>query len=71
MQSSSSSNSRPQSQVLLGVTGGIAAYKALDIVSGLMANGHLVRVIMTKNATRFVNKLSFTSLSGRQTILNM
>lgn len=49
--------------VVLGVTGGIAAYKALDIVSRLKKMGINVYVIMTKNAEEFVTKLSFQSLS--------
>ncbi|MDV3428642.1 MAG: bifunctional phosphopantothenoylcysteine decarboxylase/phosphopantothenate--cysteine ligase CoaBC [Bacillota bacterium] len=49
--------------VVLGVTGGIAAYKALDIVSNLRKMGINVYVIMTKNAEEFVSPLSFQSLS--------
>ena len=49
--------------VVLGVTGGIAAYKSLDIVSTLRKMGINVYVIMTKNAEEFVRPLSFQSLS--------
>lgn len=49
--------------VVLGVTGGIAAYKSLDIVSNLRKMGFNVYVIMTKNAEEFVRPLSFQSLS--------
>lgn len=52
-----------EKNVVLGVTGGIAAYKALDIVSILKKKGINVYVIMTKNAEEFVTKLSFQSLS--------
>ena len=52
-----------EKNVVLGVTGGIAAYKALDIVSILKKMGINVYVIMTKNAEEFVTKLSFQSLS--------
>ncbi|MBC8062600.1 MAG: bifunctional phosphopantothenoylcysteine decarboxylase/phosphopantothenate--cysteine ligase CoaBC [Clostridiaceae bacterium] len=49
--------------VVLGVTGGIAAYKALDIVSKLKKVGIDVHVIMTESATEFINPISFQSLS--------
>lgn len=45
--------------VLLGVTGGIAVYKAVEIASTLRKAGAKLRVIMTKNATRFVSPLTF------------
>ncbi len=51
--------------VLLGVTGSIAAYKALEIVRGLRRAGHEVQVVMTPSARRFVAPLSFEALSGR------
>ena len=50
--------------ILLGVTGGIAAYKAADLCSGLVKNGHAVRVVMTENATRFVGPATFEGLTG-------
>ncbi len=50
--------------VLLGVTGGIAAYRACELVSLAVKAGHAVRVVMTQNATRFVGPLSFEALSG-------
>ncbi len=49
--------------IVLGVTGGIAAYKALELTSALIKSGADVRVIMTKSATEFVTPLSFQSLS--------
>ena len=49
--------------VVLGVTGGIAVYKALDICSMLRKNDIEVRVIMTKSATQFVTPLTFQSIS--------
>lgn len=49
--------------VVVGVTGGIAVYKALDVISRLKKNDIDVRVIMTKSATEFVTPLSFQSLS--------
>jgi phosphopantothenoylcysteine decarboxylase/phosphopantothenate--cysteine ligase len=50
--------------VLLGVTGGIAAYKACELVSLSVKAGHSVRVITTSNARRFVGEASFEALSG-------
>jgi phosphopantothenoylcysteine decarboxylase/phosphopantothenate--cysteine ligase len=50
--------------IVLGVTGGIAAYKALEIVRLLVKDGARVRVIMTPNAQQFVTPLSFQTLSG-------
>jgi phosphopantothenoylcysteine decarboxylase / phosphopantothenate---cysteine ligase len=52
-------------QVLLGVTGGIAAYKAADLCSKLVQTGAEVSVIMTESATRFVAPLTFSAISGR------
>ncbi|MFT5587583.1 MAG: phosphopantothenoylcysteine synthetase/decarboxylase [Cognaticolwellia sp.] len=51
--------------ILLGVSGGIAAYKACDLVSLANKQGHQVQVVMTAGATRFVTPLSFQALSGR------
>lgn len=51
-------------KVLLGVSGGIAAYKAADLVSQLVRRGHGVRVVMTPSATQFVGPLTFEALSG-------
>jgi phosphopantothenoylcysteine decarboxylase/phosphopantothenate--cysteine ligase len=52
-------------RVLVGVTGGIAAYKACHIVSRLAQAGAGVTVAMTEAATRFVTPLTFQALSGR------
>jgi phosphopantothenoylcysteine decarboxylase/phosphopantothenate--cysteine ligase len=51
-------------RLLLGVCGGIAAYKAADLVSLAVKAGFEVRVVMTPNATRFVQPLTFEALSG-------
>lgn len=56
--------------ILLGVSGGIAAYKAADLVSGLVKQGHAVRVVMTPNATRFVGPLTFEALSGQPAMVD-
>lgn len=51
--------------ILVGVTGGIACYKACDLVSRLRKLGASVDVIMTENATKFVSPLTFETLSAR------
>ena len=51
-------------RVLLGVSGGIAAYKAAEVLRGLKKLGAQVRVVMTENASRFVGPLTFQALSG-------
>lgn len=52
-------------KVLLGVTGGIAAYKAADLTRRLMEAGAQVQVVMTESAQRFVTAQTFQALSGR------
>lgn len=54
-----------QARILLGVTGGIAAYKAAALTSTLVQRGALVDVIMTAEAERFVGPLTFSSLTAR------
>ncbi|WP_411683000.1 bifunctional phosphopantothenoylcysteine decarboxylase/phosphopantothenate--cysteine ligase CoaBC [Clostridium thailandense] len=54
--------------VVIGVTGGIAVYKALDVISKLKKKDYEIHVIMTDSATKFVNPLSFQTLS--QNIVN-
>jgi len=51
--------------ILLGVTGGIAAYKAVELLRLLMKDGAEVTVVMTENAKRFVGPATFQALSGR------
>lgn len=53
-------------EIVLGVTGGIAAYKSAALVSRLRHLGANIHVIMTKNATEFVAPLTFQTLSGNQ-----
>ena len=52
------------SRILLGVAGGIAAYKACDLCRKLRAAGHQVRVVMTANAARFVTATSLQAVTG-------
>lgn len=51
--------------ILLGVGGGIAAYKAADLCSQLSQAGHRVQVVMTASAHRFIGAATFAALSGR------
>lgn len=55
-------------EVVLGVTGGIAAYKAAEVVSRLRKLGATVHVIMTKSATEFVQPLTFETLSNQPVV---
>ena len=57
--------------IVLGVTGGIAAYKAADVVSRLKKQGANVYVIMTQNSTQFVSALTFQSLSQNYVVTDM
>lgn len=56
--------------VLLGVTGGIAAYKAAALASALVKQHAAVEVVMTHNATQFITPLTFEQLTGRKTIVD-
>ena len=51
-------------KLLVGVSGGIAAYKAVELVSLALKRGHEVRVMMTENAMRFVGPITFEGLTG-------
>ncbi len=51
-------------RILLGVTGGVAAYKALDLIRLAVAGGHSLRVIQTDNSQRFVGAASFAAITG-------
>jgi len=57
----------PKTRVLLGVTGGIAAYKSPDLVRRLIERGADVQVVMTSAAQRFVSPMTFQAVSGRPT----
>src|SRR4029450_1270121 len=51
-------------RVILGVSGGIAAYKACEVLRGLTESGHDVRVVPTSSALRFVGVATWAALSG-------
>ncbi|MBI4726751.1 bifunctional phosphopantothenoylcysteine decarboxylase/phosphopantothenate--cysteine ligase CoaBC [candidate division TA06 bacterium] len=58
-------------KILLGVTGSIAAYKALDLASRLRKKGHQVTAVMTKSACQLVGPASFESLTGNPVALEL
>ena len=58
-------NPKPKAHIILGVTGGIAAYKACELVRLLRKHAFSVQVVMTDSAQRFVGQASFQALSGR------
>ena len=57
-------------RVALGVSGGIAAYKAVEVLRGLQRAGCVVRVAMTDRACEFVQPLTFRALSGAHVVVN-
>lgn len=58
-------------EILIGVTGGIAAYKTADLTSKLMQAGANVTVAMTEAATRFIGPATFEALTGRPVYLDL
>jgi len=57
--------------IVLGITGGIAAYKAADIASKLTQAGAKVEVVMTESATKFIAPLTLRNLTGRPVVTSM
>ncbi len=58
-------------QITLGVTGGVAAYKAAELVRRLQQDGFSVQVVMTRGAREFVAPLTFAALSGQKVITDL
>ena len=58
-------------EIVIGVTGGIAAYKAVEVVSRLKKLGAGLHVVMTREATEFVTELTFREISGQQVARDM
>ncbi|HUK30248.1 MAG TPA: bifunctional phosphopantothenoylcysteine decarboxylase/phosphopantothenate--cysteine ligase CoaBC [Candidatus Acidoferrum sp.] len=58
-------------RITLGVTGGVAAYKAAELVRCLQQNGFTVQVVMTRAAREFVTPLTFAALSGQKVITDL
>src|SRR4030066_1495849 len=58
-------------KIVLGITGGIAAYKAAELTRALIKEGAQVKVIMTKSATEFITPLTMQTLSQNQVYIDM
>ncbi len=58
-------------EIVVGVCGGISAYKACELVRLLKKRGHMVTVLMTEEARNFVAPLTFRTLSGRPVVSDM
>jgi phosphopantothenoylcysteine decarboxylase / phosphopantothenate---cysteine ligase len=58
-------------RITLGVTGGVAAYKAAELVRRLQQDGFTVQVVMTRGAREFVTPLTFAALSGQKVITDL
>jgi phosphopantothenoylcysteine decarboxylase/phosphopantothenate--cysteine ligase len=57
-------------ELIIGVSGGIAAYKTAALVSSLVQNGHGVSVVMTRAARKFIGAATFRGLTGRPVVSN-
>ena len=62
---------KPLSRIVLGVTGGIAAYKAAELVRMLVKNGVKVDVMLTAAGAQFVTATTFQALSGRPVLSDL
>jgi phosphopantothenoylcysteine decarboxylase/phosphopantothenate--cysteine ligase len=58
-------------KIILGVGGGIAAYKSAEIARLLMQEGHEVQAVMTRAAQEFISPLTFAALTGRKTLTDL
>jgi phosphopantothenoylcysteine decarboxylase/phosphopantothenate--cysteine ligase len=58
-------------RIVLGVSGGIAAYKAAEIARSLTRNGHEVQAVLTRGAEEFIRPLTFASLTGQKVITDL
>jgi phosphopantothenoylcysteine decarboxylase/phosphopantothenate--cysteine ligase len=58
-------------KVMVGVSGGIAAYKAAEVVRALQKQAIEVRVTMTESAQRFIQPLTFAALTGHKVITSL
>ena len=62
---------KPLTRIVLGVTGGIAAYKAAELVRLLVKDGITVDVVLTEGGARFVTAITFQALSGRPVLSDL
>jgi len=58
-------------KIILGVGGGIAAYKSAELARLLMQEGHAVQAVMTRAAQEFISPLTFAALTGRKTLTDL
>jgi phosphopantothenoylcysteine decarboxylase len=58
-------------ELIIGVTGGIAAYKTAALVSSLVQQGHGVSVVMTRSARKFIGPATFRALTGRHVVTDL
>ncbi len=58
-------------KIILGVTGGIAAYKAAELTRLLVKNDFDVQIVMTESASRFITPLTFQALSGKEVFTSL
>jgi len=58
-------------RIVLGVSGGIAAYKSAELARSLIRNGHEVQVVLTRAAGEFIRPLTFAALTGRKVITDL
>src|SRR3989449_9285654 len=70
MTKNSSEQTPSEKRVALGVSGGIAAFKAAEVLRGLQRVGCTVRVAMTKRACEFIQPLTFRALSGSHVVVD-
>ncbi len=64
-------NDRSKKTILLGISGGIAAYKSAALASRLKKLGYQVQVVMTENAAKFISPLTFETLTGRRCCIDL
>ena len=64
-------NSSNVKTVLIGISGGVAAYKSCEVLRGLQKAGVRVKVVMTEHATHFVNPLTFRALTNEPVAIGL
>lgn len=61
----------PEKEIIIAVTGGVAAFKAAALTSQLAQSGYNVRAVLTSNAQKFIGPATFAALSGRSVVTEM
>jgi len=70
MASSNTNPSRCSKKLVIGIAGGIAAYKSAMLVSKLVQDGHDVSVVLSQGATKFVGPATFAALTGKAPVID-